>query len=1102
MRRALPIAGHGQAAHAAASPNQGATPTGLSVEPVLDLDDIQGNILAGFNKDYQTFLFLRIDDRAGAKAWLRSMAPRISNTAEVLAFNRLFRAMRAARGHDPHGLVATWINIAFSADGLRKLTSDAEVEQFLDDPFKLGLQQRSGLLGDPGDPNSPGHVSQWLVGGSAGKIADIVLTMASDGAPQLTRLVEAIESELQKDFPGLSVLFKQEGATLPGELRGHEHFGFKDGISQPGVRGRASQADNDFVTPRWIDRSDPQSRIFSRPGQPLVWPGQFVFGYAGQNPRDPVEPTEADTPRPSWSHNGSLLVIRRLRQDVIGFRAWLETAAADLAKQPGFTGMTGIRLGALLVGRWPSGAPVMRTPKQDNPKLADDDFANNQFQYVEDTPPVRLVPIPGHAPDSFPQASADSSGAVCPIAAHIRKVNPRDTHTDQGGANDTFARLILRRGIPFGPATAWGTVLEDAPVDRGLMFVSYQTSIDNQFEFLSRIWVNDPNEPNPGGVDPVIGQFENSGTRARDITLFGENGATATVTLPRDFIIPSGGGYFFAPSLSALRTVLAAEGAPKESGFDQNGLQDFSIHADDDHPWTRAVAGAKPAAASDPETAARAYLANAFASTDLPEFNTPLTDGRRSEFRLLGVEAWPATKTQTVKFRQLIRHVPVYGSLVTVELTTAGEFVALSATLGLPSGVEAIAQLAPAAVFDILIRRSGANPNDIARAPYLAYYFDESHHEWRLVYIAENVPLRQDVPGAIPQIMDYIVDAQNGDIVAELRRTQGAQPEQLDVVDAAGQQRKITALHDAGAYRLEDPIANVRTHDLSFRDFRAAPSCLPGDAVAKPPEWNPAAVSAHANGAEVMRFLSAMVGRRGVDGRGSTLVSSINCLFGTSGSQEWKNASWLPNIKQMVYGQRLVAGQMRSYAVAKEIVAHEIFHGVTAETACLAYEGMTGALNESYSDIFGIIFVNAGEPDIARWNWGIGAELGESGEALRDFSDPARLGQPAHMNDYRDLPFTEAGDFGAVHANSGIHNKAAYLIMTARNAAGEYLFFIPYLVALFYQALAMQLSHTSKFTDSRRAITLVAKSLNRVHPGHHASRLRAIDAAFESVGIG
>lgn len=97
------------------------SPLSLPDEPVIEIKDIQGNVFPGFNKDFQTFISLRIEDAGAAKGWLRAIAPTISTVEEVLAFNRLFRALRARQGHEPRGLVATWTNIAFSYSGLKKL---------------------------------------------------------------------------------------------------------------------------------------------------------------------------------------------------------------------------------------------------------------------------------------------------------------------------------------------------------------------------------------------------------------------------------------------------------------------------------------------------------------------------------------------------------------------------------------------------------------------------------------------------------------------------------------------------------------------------------------------------------------------------------------------------------------------------------------------------------------------------------------------------------------------------------------------------------------------------------------------------------------------
>lgn len=551
------------------TPSASAAQSRSAVEPredILEVDQIQGNILAGFNKDFQRFLFLRVNDREVTKGWLKAIAPRIAKTAEVLSFNQLFRSLRRRRGGDPEGLVATWINIAFTFDGIGKLTSEAEAARFvgLDASFTFGLHQRSTLLGDPVTPGAVGHTSQWVVGGEH-NLSDILLIIASDDAVLLAKEVERLRAEVETlprglgGRPALEIIFDQKGETRP-DKPGHEHFGFKDGVSQPGVRGRVSRAAGDFLTPRLISPGDPLAGSFARPGQRLVWPGQFVIGYNRQSGDDALKPAKPVKPRPPWARNGSFLVVRRLRQDVAGFWRFVTTEATSLAQKPGFAGMTPERLGALLVGRWQSGAPVMRAPQADVPALAVDSFANNHFSYNQDSQPVSLT-IPDYPGDTFPQAKSDPRGIVCPNIAHIRKVNPRDLGTDTGGTNDMLTRLVLRRGVPFGtpvldPSSPTAAELQE---ERGLMFLAYQTSISEQFEFLMNHWANSLNQPQQGGHDPLIGQHEDSpGNRVRQIELLGEDGSMETISLPSEWIIPTGGGYFFSPSVSALRDVIGA----------------------------------------------------------------------------------------------------------------------------------------------------------------------------------------------------------------------------------------------------------------------------------------------------------------------------------------------------------------------------------------------------------------------------------------------------------------------------------------------------------------------------------------------------------------
>jgi Dyp-type peroxidase family len=524
-----------------------------SDEPPLRVDQVQGNILAGFLKDNQTLIFLNIVDTTKFKKWLKAVVPFISTTDEVLKFNRLFKQLRTRQGVETRTIMATWLNIAFSAPGLTKLRGD--VDKISDEAFKLGLAKRSHLLNDP--PRGEGSPSTWVIGGDHNE-PDAVLILASDSAEELTAAVTNWQSAIffgmhVKDqvFPsGAQIIFEQRGATLPDPLRGHEHFGFLDGVSQPGIRGTVGDS-KELLIPKQNPADDGQGK----PGQDRLWPGEFVFGYPAQDPKDSSAKGEVRSGGPAWMNNGSFLVFRRLRQDVGGFHEFLREQGDLLNLGPEL-------FGAKCVGRWASGAPIERAPQDDNPKMSRDDCANNAFDFQKDTTPKNP---PLHSTDQckdhFPQdlAKKDDQGLVCPFAGHIRKAYPRDdvSLSPAGIAHppneaDTETHRLLRRGIPFGSPFDPTIIPDDG--NRGLLFLAYQTSIVNQFEFVIRNWVNEPDFKDKGaGHDPILGQSDKNGNRERSFVLTLDGGEKQTVRLPRDFVIPTGGGYYFAPSIDALK---------------------------------------------------------------------------------------------------------------------------------------------------------------------------------------------------------------------------------------------------------------------------------------------------------------------------------------------------------------------------------------------------------------------------------------------------------------------------------------------------------------------------------------------------------------------
>ena len=548
-----------------------------------------------------------------------------------------------------------------------------------------------------------------------------------------------------------------------------------------------------------------------------------------------------------------------------------------------------------------------------------------------------------------------------------------------------------------------------------------------------------------------------------------------------------------------------------------NGLTTFAIHASEpagqnaltaaaaSFGGPTALAAAAPGGykATDPETAARHHLEAALASKDIKAFNRPKTGKVESDFKTINVEAVPLAGTTAVKFRQTLNKIPIYGSLVTVDLDENQNCLGISSALGAPTDISPIAKASPADAVAVAAKEAGTPAKDVKATPTLYYYYDQRRSKWFLAYIIEDVPLKKRA-GAIDAVRkDYVVDAHGGKLIAALPRTPTMAAVQDTVRDGLSMNRTI-AVEKVGSRReLRDTALNVTTYDFAFKDPTAQPQLLPGSIFKlPPPPWAVDAVSAHANAEEVARFLRSVVKRNNIDGNGGEMVSSVNCWDrseGTTPAKQWKNAYW--NGTQMVYGQLKSTSGFFSLANMFEVVGHEMFHGVTDRTSRLEYQLQSGALNESYSDIFGIIIANRPKP-IAQWKWEIGVGFNGPGTALRDLSDPTKHGQPKLMSGFRSVTTpSRANDYGFVHNNSGIHNFAAYRVITAKTG-GNYVFAPDDVAALFYLALTVYLSRTSGFSDSRRAAVQAARTLFRNDPQAMLdAKVKAVEDGYTAAGI-
>jgi Dyp-type peroxidase family len=530
-------------------------------EDQLAVDEIQGDILVGLQKDKQTFISFEIKDTAAFKRFLQLLAPRITTMRVALERELILQSLKTDRRGERFSFVG--VTIAFTFDGLSTL-GVPRVDTIKDPAFRAGLAQSSPSLNDP--TSGPGSPEQWVVGGK-GQALHGLLTVAGPTEPPTAGHADPVEAQVAflKKLAGTSWnILREESGQVRDDARGHEHFGFKDGISQPAIRGRIDEAfpGRLFFHPG-KNPNDPGQGL---PGQDLIWPGEFVFGYRSESGRPDRKPSDNRFDGPSWMKNGSFLVYRRLRQLVPEFERFVDGQADALD-------LDGELLAARMVGRWKSGAPLVTTPLQDDPRLGNDELFNNAFEFSE-----------------------DKDGRRCPFAAHIRKAYPRDdilpdargdTEFEKREASEASAetRRIMRAGIPYGGAVSKDEQksgkTKDAPEgDRGLMFVCYQTSIKEQFEFLTKFWINNPDFAiSAAGEDPILGQA--AGNRARHFAGARPNYPTgprdAPIAVPSDFVVPTGGGYFFAPSMKALVDTIAGGKDPdaRETAGEWGDVIDF-----------------------------------------------------------------------------------------------------------------------------------------------------------------------------------------------------------------------------------------------------------------------------------------------------------------------------------------------------------------------------------------------------------------------------------------------------------------------------------------------------------------------------------------------
>jgi Dyp-type peroxidase family len=433
--------------------------------------------------------------------------------------------------------------IGLSAAGIGKFatpnTPDCTLLDGFPYAFRMGMAARHKINGDVGE-DAPPHW-RWNDDSRGEGATEAVLMLYAATPTDLDRMAD-IHTQLLGNHGGrVFETIDCAPVTPDTDMADVEHFGYRDGISQPVIKGTSRST-------------------LGVPARDIAEPGEFILGYkngAGYYPSTPMLPVRADVSGAlpvvaegnlsrfpdfgdarltdgdrDFGRNGSFLVVRELKQDVETFNKYVDSSVeklnsggyCDLYKLVGqFPDQDWVK--AKLMGRWPDGRPLVGHPVKgrQRDKAAE---MENDFSYGDD----------------------DAQGLACPFGAHVRRTNPRDSKQPGDKVEQTISNRhrILRRGRSYTRSDG----------EKGLLFACLCTDIERQFEFVQQFWANAPafhgldNEPDPfigcAPADPKTGEAKNRvftiPTSAGPIQLEGLN----------KFVQTMGGGYFFLPSRSAL----------------------------------------------------------------------------------------------------------------------------------------------------------------------------------------------------------------------------------------------------------------------------------------------------------------------------------------------------------------------------------------------------------------------------------------------------------------------------------------------------------------------------------------------------------------------
>jgi Dyp-type peroxidase family len=470
----------------------------------IELSDVQGSLVNEYpHLKFTRYVMLQVTNGDMARIFIKNIVGSITSVTSNSENNCL--------------------NIAFTSNGLRSLgLREKNIETFTRE-FREGMvtPHRQRLLGDfdSSDPNG------WMWGGPQNDEVHMMLMVFGIDKNDAEHYYNLLYKQFSSS--GFKEVFQIDGQVLPGNK---EHFGFRDGISQPYIKGSG-------VSGKESDNLNAGEFLMGYKSEYNVYPDTPFLAEA-QGDTEILHNDIAGSGYKDLGRNGSYLVLRQLQQDTKGYWNFINEKTKD--ESGAIDVKASNKLAAKMMGRWPSGAPLVKWPDEDPADL----YPNED--------PEKFI----HDNDFF-YNDTDKHGMKCPFGAHIRRTNPRDSFEENTKKKSILLsnrHRIIRRARMYGESHISSPTDIDAGGEVGMLFACFNADIARQFEFIQYTWANYPkfkqlvNDP-----DPFIGVKENPEPGTEQVFTIPHEPVNKYVTGMQRFVHVRGGSYFFFPSITTIK---------------------------------------------------------------------------------------------------------------------------------------------------------------------------------------------------------------------------------------------------------------------------------------------------------------------------------------------------------------------------------------------------------------------------------------------------------------------------------------------------------------------------------------------------------------------